>query len=214
MFFHTSESDRSIPEEFSQRSHSEGNAESITSRRTSRSKMSLDVPHIRELLQPLGDEDECPVSDENDPHPSDNRDPRGRLPDRIRKPIRTALPAEMLRTSVSPRAKQQFVRFEHDLLAELQGEYAARTSPVKSRNSNKNNSSIDMRLKGNMIHIGGCWGSVDLSEAVDFKPRKRQEIGLVNPIVAPGKSANVTQRTVFRPSNSQLPEPPLPKYLV
>jgi hypothetical protein len=211
MFFHTTESDRSIPDERSVNSHSEEASESTTSRRSSRTGSG---PSYRELSQPAGDEDECPISDDKYPSSSDKKDLAGEIHDKSAKLRKTPIPPKMLRTSVSPRAKQQFIRFEYDLAAELQAEYMAKGSPLKPRNNSKITPTIDMRLKGNIIHIGGCWGSVDLTEAVDFKPRKRQEIGLVNPIVAPTKGADGSIRTVFIPTNSQLPETPLPRYLV
>jgi len=207
MSFHTSECDRTVPDEFSSHSatsenrHSDGSA----SKGDQESIRSATSSSVFRLHQPAGDEDDSPLMD--DLSTASGKENKRNSP-RIKK---TPIPPELLRTSVSPRAKQQFVRFETDLAAELQADYMKRTSPIKNRAS-KPRPVIDMRLKSNTIQIGGCWGSVDLSEAVDFKPRKRQDIRVINPIVAPTR--NEGQRTVFRPSNAQDIEPPMPKYLV
>ena len=211
MSFHTSECDRTVPDELSSRpdAYDDGEASEdniSASRPNSRPARSVATSSLYEFRQPPGDGDDPPIRDDI---LTTNELAKMQLSPKLRK---TPIPAEYLRTSVSPRAKQQFVRFESDLAAEVQADIMARTSPKKNTPGSKLKQPIDMRLRSNMVHIGGCWGSVDLSEAVDFKPRKRQDIRVINPIVPPGRTGG--QRVVFRPSNGQDFEPEFPKHLV
>ena len=170
------------------------------------------TPALSELPQPNGDFDELPDPDDIDSSISNNsvaRDQTAASPLRL---TRKPLPAQLLRTSVSPRAKQQFMRFENEMLNELQADYMARTSPTRNQHRPKPSEQvIDMRLKGDKIHIGGCWGSVSLAEAIDYKPRRRQELSVINTIVAPNRGSG--KRVVFEPSNIQ-DSLEAPKYLV
>jgi hypothetical protein len=47
---------------------------------------------------------------------------------------------------------------------------ATPVSPVNAENRPK---SMDMRLHGNEVFIGGCWGTIDLTSAVDLKHKMR-----------------------------------------
>ena len=203
MSFHTSECDRTIPDELSL--HSVPFEEQDESRSGTSGSKSRTTSSMYEFRKPPGDEDDGPVRDDI---PTAQDLAKMRLSPKLRK---TPIPVEYLRTSVSPSAKQQFVRFENDLANELQADLMNRMSPIKSSQTQRK-PPIDMRLRSNVVHIGGCWGSVDLSEAVDFKPKKRQDIRVINPIIAPGRHQD--QRVVFRPSNGQDVDPQFPKYLV
>ena len=162
MSFHTSECDRTVPDELSLHSAPYGDGDDYQDQSSSRNSTSNPnrsgtATSVHEFRQPLGDEDDAPIRD--DLLTSNEIAKMRRSP----KLMKTPLPQEFLRTSVSPRAKQQFVRFENDFVAELQADLMARTSPKNSAQNPKLIQPIDMRLKSNMVHIGGCWGSVDLS---------------------------------------------------
>jgi hypothetical protein len=116
-------------------------------------------------------------------------------------PGKQPIPPQLLRTIIQarkspPRIGQQYIRSEH-------GDDKVFVDPITTKSTQVlDTQTIDFRLKGNDIRIGGCWGTVKLSEAVDFKPRSRSEFVPIPYIVQPKLDIGLPrERQIFVPLN-------------
>jgi len=116
-------------------------------------------------------------------------------------PPKPRVPPQLLRTVIqerkSPlRAQPQFAGYEdEDVDLVYQDIRKPQSGPMQSSQATP---ILDLRLKGNDIRIGGCWGTVKLSEAVDYRPKSRQDFKPIPYIMQPQRT-----RKVFVPINEE-----------